>query len=207
MRGKVLSDVNQMFKCWDIGSAVYERYKPLSRLPWAFGVRVATIVLFVPKVKSCCASYAGWIRCSSVETLVQRYMKATSQCHTWVVVQTGACLIFQLAHRPPLAPAGFWCESCDHCPVCAQDKIMLRFICRVNAPGGIVASICFNNFPFAYGRTWNSPFLLWFRDLGTGPWLPTPIVFIFGDLRIPQTINKESWHISRTFYVYKSEYV
>ena len=43
-------------------------------------------------------------------------------------------------------------------------------------------------FRFAYGRDRNSSFL-WFRGFWTCPWLPKPIIFIFGKPRIPQIIH------------------
>ena len=43
---------------------------------------------------------------------------------------------------------------------------------------------------FSFGRSLK-PSLLWFRDLGTCPFFPIPIMVIFGDTRIPQIIQKK----------------
>ena len=52
------------------------------------------------------------------------------------------------------------------------------------------ASFWTSNFRFAHGRD-RKPSFPWFRDFRTCPWLPKPILSIFGDTRMPQLIQEK----------------
>ena len=60
-------------------------------------------------------------------------------------------------------------------------------------------------FWFAYGKNEN-PSFLWFRDFRTCPWLPKPIIFIFGNTRIPQITRETTRSIFRKSYFWKSQH-
>ena len=52
------------------------------------------------------------------------------------------------------------------------------------------------------GDTSKSSFL-WFREFRTCPRFPKPIIFIFGDTRIPKTNQEKTWNISQKYHVLK----
>ena len=57
-------------------------------------------------------------------------------------------------------------------------------------------------FRFGYGR--DHPSFPWFRDFQTCPWAPQPILFIFGDTRMPHTIQEKPTSFKTNYYVQKS---
>ena len=59
----------------------------------------------------------------------------------------------------------------------------------LEAPGNYSIPFELISFRCAYVRDQKLSFL-WFRDFWTCPWAPKPVIFIFGDARIPQIIQE-----------------